>query len=153
MTMTKQELRPNVPCGSCRACCRHEYVVLFPEYGDDPKCFDHVPLPGTDLLILRQLANGDCVYLGEGGCTIHERAPAVCRRFDCRTYFLSMTRNERRMHERADLKVEIFEAARKRLHSLTPGEIAGALARRGAPAKPSSSIRLQLKQQAFGRAG
>jgi hypothetical protein len=145
------QLRPNVPCGTCRACCRHEHVALFPERGDDPATFDHVVLPGTDLLVLRQLANGDCVYLGEHGCTIHDRAPAVCRRFDCRAYFLSMTRNERRMHQRAKIKIEIFEAGRSRLHSLTPGEVADALARRGGGAA-LGGIRAQLMHETFGGA-
>jgi len=31
--------------------------------------------------------NGDCVYLGADGCTIHGRQPAVCKAFDCRVFF------------------------------------------------------------------
>jgi hypothetical protein len=120
----KVELRPNVPCGACHACCRHEYVMLLPEYGDDVASFDHVPLPGTEYQMLRHKTNGECVYLDEHGCTIHDRAPVVCKKFDCRAFFLGMTRNERRMYKHAKVKSEIFKAARERLSSLTPGEVA-----------------------------
>ena len=36
-----------------------------------------------------------CVYLGDAGCTIHERAPYVCRKFDCRVRFLQWTQGEK----------------------------------------------------------
>lgn len=31
--------------------------------------------------------NGDCVYLGTRGCTIHSWRPSLCRAFDCRLYY------------------------------------------------------------------
>jgi hypothetical protein len=65
------------------------------------------------------------------GCTIHERAPAVCRAFDCRAYFLGMTRAERRVTEkRVGNKSNIFAAARERLDTLTEDQRAVALRRR-----------------------
>lgn len=118
-----------VPCNGCVACCKHEVVVLFPEKGDDPSQYDCVEIEIEGVVekrhALRHKDNGDCVYLGEKGCTIYDRTPAVCREFDCRTYFLAMDRNERRLHIRKgedgiNNRVEIFEAARKRLHTLTP---------------------------------
>jgi hypothetical protein len=33
--------------------------------------------------------------LGRDGCTLHDRAPAICPAFDCRDLFLSKTRAER----------------------------------------------------------
>lgn len=124
-----------VPCGSCRACCQHEYVMLFPELGDAVENYEHNVVQfenGDALRVLRQHENGDCVYLdNKTGCTIHDRAPAVCKAFDCRAYFLSMTRNDRRMIERqAASKFAIFAAGRKRLETLTPEQHQSAIARR-----------------------
>jgi Fe-S-cluster containining protein len=133
-------LRTRVPCDGCRACCQHELVVLFPEDGDDPARFEHIALPSTHgpVLILKQKDNGDCVYLGPDGCTIYGRAPVVCRKFDCRAYFLSMPRQERRQIEKhVDSKISIFKAGRQRLDTLSPSEYRAALAKRGEAELPS----------------
>jgi Fe-S-cluster containining protein len=121
--------------------------VLFPEEGDVPEAYDHVTIETSHgaLKLLRQHVNGDCVYVGEHGCTIYGRAPLVCRRFDCRKYFLSMPRAERRQMERqAKAKIAIFEAARARLATLTDAERADAIARRGI-ARPEVSDRKRLR--------
>lgn len=31
-------------------------------------------------------ANGDCVYLCAGGCSIYDTRPNICRSYDCRDY-------------------------------------------------------------------
>lgn len=110
-----------VPCNGCTACCRRELVPLLPEHGDDPGTFEvqEVAINGRQVPFLALRENGDCVYLGPDGCTIHARAPAVCRAFDCRRFFLSMTRAERRQ---MDHRSEIFAAARARLATLTEAE-------------------------------
>jgi len=41
-------------------------------------------IAGRILIGLKRRPNGDCVYLREGGCAIHDAAPRVCRAFDCR---------------------------------------------------------------------
>lgn len=123
-----------VACNGCTACCRHELVALFPEHGDDVCSYDHteVRLPSGDAFqVLRQRADGTCIYLGSDGCTIYARAPAVCQRFDCRKYFLSMTRSDRRTIERqAPGKFAVFQAARKRIDTLDPAEVKDAINRR-----------------------
>jgi Fe-S-cluster containining protein len=127
-----------VPCNGCRACCRHELVVVVPEAGDDPASYDTEVIQG--LTVLRQRPNGDCIYLDNLGCTIHDRAPAICRRFDCRRYFLSMHRNERRAIARLNsAKEPLFEAARARLHTLTMAERDEAIRHR----RPSHPITAQ----------
>jgi uncharacterized protein len=67
-------------------------------------------------LALKRKANGDCYYLGPTGCTIHDRAPALCREFDCRTLFTALTRQERRPIEQVNGANArgIFAAGRKR---------------------------------------
>lgn len=74
--------RASVPCGSCRKCCRHEAVILQQEDGD-PAAYLTRELPNGDH-VLRHKLNGECVYLRSYGCSIHERAPVMCRIFDCR---------------------------------------------------------------------
>lgn len=145
--------RSEVPCGSCRACCRNEIVVLFPEDGDDLSTYEHIEIVDADgdtFAVLKMHDDGACVYLGEHGCTIHDRAPAICRTFDCRQYFLSMSRNDRRITQReAHHKMPIFDAARERLNTLTPQERHDALRRRAM--LPNGGIRAKLRAYAFSR--
>lgn len=143
--------RTSVPCGSCRACCRNEIVVLFPEDGDDVSSYEHVVITdaeGVEFAVLAVHPNGDCVYLGEHGCTIHDRAPAICRAFDCRAFFLSMTRNDRRITQReAGHKEPIFKAARARLNSLSPQERSKAIQARSF--LPGGGTRAKLRAYAL----
>ncbi len=72
-----------VPCNGCTRCCHGDAVRLLP--GDDASQYQTVPhpsLPGERMLAHQ--ANGDCVYLGKDGCTIHDRSPRMCRQMDCR---------------------------------------------------------------------
>ena len=76
-----------VPCQGCRLCCQGDAVRLEEEdlsrgYDTEP----HPYVPGA--LMIAHKPNGDCVYLGEEGCTIHGRAPALCRAADCRSLAL-----------------------------------------------------------------
>lgn len=93
----------NVPCGGCRLCCRGNSIVMLLEHeGDLLEAYEHefVTLPGAGHgPVLKRTATGDCVYLGPDGCTIHHRAPKVCRVFDCRgayRAFMQHPRHERR---------------------------------------------------------
>lgn len=109
-----------VPCGTCRLCCRL-MTPLLPEKGDDPSQYqtalwfkDGLGKPPT--LILDRLPNGDCVYLGEGGCTIHDRAPWTCRDFDCREVFKNSDRPGRKLAiKNGDMTKEIFARGRELL--------------------------------------
>ena len=79
-----------VPCGMCTLCCRGgEAIVLHPECGDrisDYKTREvwHPLFNDRPAHILEQQPNGDCIYVGPFGCTIHDRRPVICREFDCR---------------------------------------------------------------------
>lgn len=69
-------------------------MVLFPEQGDRIEDYRTQPTMYKEqpALMLAKREDGACVYLGQTehgeGCTIHERAPYVCRRFDCRRLVL-----------------------------------------------------------------
>lgn len=84
MKLTVTDLRPTrvVPCGTCTECCRGDAIFLHPECGDDPSTYETEEYEGR--LILKHKPNRDCIYL-DGGCTIHERRPVICREMDCRS--------------------------------------------------------------------
>ncbi len=72
-----------VPCGGCTLCCQGDAIRLLEE--DDPDIYltePHSCVPGA--LMLAHKANGDCIYLTEDGCSIHDHTPALCRAGDCR---------------------------------------------------------------------
>ena len=108
----------NVPCNGCTACCRNQVVVLFPEHGDDLTILSrHIDLGGA--VILMDAENGDCIYLENGKCSVYEHRPAMCRAFDCRDMFRSLSRAQRRRMVRDGTgSEEIFDAGRARLHTL-----------------------------------
>lgn len=98
-------VRSRVPCGTCRRCCQgNSMVMLMPQDGDDVASYEHefveLPVIGSGP-ILKRKPNGDCVYLGENGCTIHDRAPIVCRVFDCRGAYADFMRRPRAERRRA----------------------------------------------------
>lgn len=87
-----------VPCGSCTLCC-HGKVFLFP--GEDANGLRVVQDRRIDGKILRRLVtkpDGDCIHLGDGGCTVYEIRPRICRVFDCREHY-GLPAAERRRRE------------------------------------------------------
>jgi len=103
-----------VPCNGCRACC-HDTVWLMPD--DDASTYDHVTtkIGGK---VLRRRADGSCVYLEWYGCAIHDRAPQMCKKFDCRVFYMKLTKEQRTKALKRKENKEIFAAA-KRLMGLT----------------------------------
>ena len=107
----------------------------MPEHGDDPSQYETVPLDlnpkfaaklneltgltGKLAVMLKKKENGDCVYLGPDGCTIWDRAPYLCRVFDCRTWYQRFSRKQRKhLLAIGELDPEIIRAGRQRLHTL-----------------------------------
>jgi len=94
-------------------------VMLFPLY-DDLASYDHVILQttkGAIPVLRRKKPSGECVYLGEHGCTIHDRAPRMCREYDCRiVYAKDMQRpraERRRMLKEGSIDRALFERGRE----------------------------------------
>lgn len=121
-----------VPCNGCTACCQRDLIFLHPEHGDDPRNYPgnvmeaKHPLTGEQGLALKHKPNGGCVYVTDAGCSIHGKAPAICREFDCRRLaksLLDLPRPERRRWQRMLggqhlLSAEVFEAGKARMHTL-----------------------------------
>jgi hypothetical protein len=113
----------SVPCGDCHLCCRGDVIMLFPEHGDRIDDYQHIVIdvPEGRAAVVAEGDDGNCVYLGPTGCTIHDRAPFICKVFDCRRWFLSRTRTERRAMVKSGLAdAAVFQAGRERLHTLAP---------------------------------
>ena len=116
-------VRTPVPCGSCHRCCTNDQIILHPECGDVVASYEHEattsPLTGEAAYQIKRKPNGECIYLGAEGCTIHDRAPAICKEFDCRRMFLKFSRTERRRLVKTGLfSQDVFDAGRARLDSL-----------------------------------
>jgi Fe-S-cluster containining protein len=75
--------RPLV-CDSCTACCRGPNRCLVLDPRDDPGQYETYEEHGT--VFLARKDNHDCVYLTDKGCSIYDRRPIICRKFDCRDY-------------------------------------------------------------------
>lgn len=115
-----------VPCNGCIACCKDDLIVLHPEEGDKPDTYETMTFdtPAGAIVALARQANGWCIYLTEAGCSIHDRAPVICRQFDCRRAFLKFgSRNARRMLVAKGMaSKEVLDAGRKRLATLPEWE-------------------------------
>ena len=110
----------NVPCGRCTACCQGDVILMHPEMGDQASDYEteEIPINGQLADVLKQKDNGDCIYLGAQGCTIHERAPAICREFDCRDLWrrLGSRAERRRMVAAGMVSKDVLDAGRERSH-------------------------------------
>lgn len=117
----RNPLATDVPCGSCTLCCRTLIVPLAEEEVDQ---FEGswawiTARDGTRHgRALKRNPDGSCIFLGEHGCTIHGRAPHVCKRFDCRELFQKSDRKGR--HEAVKsgkLPKALFDKGREMLKS------------------------------------
>lgn len=73
----------DVPCNGCTLCCHNDAIRILPH--EDAAKWQTVPhdrIPGARMLAHKP--NGDCVYLGERGCTIQHDKPQMCYEMDCR---------------------------------------------------------------------
>jgi hypothetical protein len=76
-----------VPCNGCTLCCQGDAIRLTE--ADNPDDYITEPHPYIpNALMLAHKPNGDCIYLIDNGCSIHERAPELCRSADCRSIAL-----------------------------------------------------------------
>ena len=102
-------------------------LFLHPEQGDEVESYRHCVVEdqatGKPVFLLATEANGQCVYLGESGCTIYDRRPLLCRSFDCRKHYLILPRMDRDNLVKLGLSSRaVFNAGRARLKSLSAGE-------------------------------
>jgi len=76
-----------VPCNGCTLCCQGDAVRITEEDNADEYLTESHPYIPNALMIAHK-PNGDCIYLNDTGCSIHDRAPSLCRSADCRSLAL-----------------------------------------------------------------
>lgn len=110
----RKALPADVPCGTCRACCKRDRVILRDDEADRFAWHDE-----GGQKVLDRNPDGSCIYLRESGCAVHDAPPDICRRFDCRILFLTTPKEvrRRRVQENPTLR-EVYEAGKRRLSTL-----------------------------------
>jgi len=108
------EALTSVPCNGCTVCCRVGHVPLAP--GEELRFRSMLAPGGLRKLygrwILAHKPSGECIYLGDAGCTIHNAKPLACDRYDCRSE-VAKHRDPARAIATGRLEQAIFDAARK----------------------------------------
>lgn len=73
-------------------------------------------IPSREITVIKLNKDGSCHYLGPDGCTIHDRAPAICRVFDCRRFAMSM--GNRAQRRKAGAQSDVVAAGLARMKTL-----------------------------------
>jgi len=85
--LTAKQKYTFVPCNGCTLCCKGDAIRLTEDDNPDEYITEvHPYISGA--IMLAHKPNGDCIYLIESGCSIHDRAPFLCRSADCRSIAL-----------------------------------------------------------------
>lgn len=107
--MTSKPKTTFVPCNGCTLCCQGDAIRLTEE--DNPA--DYLTEPHSYIagaLMLAHKANGDCIYLDEKGCSIHERAPSLCRSADCRSIAIKYDfTTAMKLHEMKRIDIRVWD--------------------------------------------
>jgi hypothetical protein len=106
---TKRLSYKYVPCNGCTLCCQGDAIRLTEE--DNPAEYltePHPYIPGV--LMLAHKPNGDCIYLDESGCSIHDRAPSLCRSADCRSIAIKYDFNTAmQLHQMKRIDIRVWD--------------------------------------------
>jgi len=104
-----------IECNGCTACCHKDVVVLT--NAEARRLRSHVERHnGRKFRVLDRREDGGCVYLNESGCSIHDEAPGICKRMDCRDLIKTSTPEFRRIRVVQNPQMEkIYSAAEARL--------------------------------------
>lgn len=80
----------DVPCNGCTRCCHGDAIRILP--GEDAGQWRTVPHERwPSQRMLDHKPDGDCIYLGDRGCTIHATKPRMCKEMDCRRIAMAIT--------------------------------------------------------------
>lgn len=79
----------DVACGDCRGCCVSSYYVKVRAHETEAasRIGDHNLEPGpAGSRLMGYQANGHCLMLRDGECSIYQHRPETCRTYDCRVF-------------------------------------------------------------------
>jgi hypothetical protein len=111
-----------VPCNGCTLCCQGDAVRLEADdlsmnYRTEP----HLYIKGA--LMIAHKENGDCCYLDENGCSIHDHAPSLCRSADCRSIALRISfERARELHMAGRLDMRVWDKGRILIDGMKAGK-------------------------------
>jgi hypothetical protein len=108
-----------VPCNGCTLCCQGDAIRLQAEdRAEEYRTEPHPYVPGA--LMIAHKRNGDCTYLDEQGCSIHDRAPSLCRSADCRSLAMKIDfETAKLLHATGRLDFRVWDQGHKLLSTLT----------------------------------
>jgi Fe-S-cluster containining protein len=117
-SMIKKLSKREVPCNSCTLCCQGDAIRLEAEdRAADYQTEPHPYIPGA--LMLAHKPNGECIYLNEKGCSIHDRAPSLCRIADCRTIAARIDfEKARQLHLAGRLDIRVWDQGHRLLDAM-----------------------------------
>jgi len=114
----KKKFISTVPCNGCTLCCQGDAIRLSGD--DNPKEYltePHQYLTGA--FMLAHKPNGDCIYLIESGCSIHDRTPSLCRGADCRSIALRYDFNTAlRLHQLKRIDIRVWDKGRELIREM-----------------------------------
>ncbi len=107
-----------VPCNGCTLCCQGDAVKIEKEdTGKGYQVEAHSYIPGA--LMIAHKKNGDCVYLFEYGCSIHNNAPSLCREADCRSLALMLDfTTAMKLHELKRIDIRVWDQGNKLIEEM-----------------------------------
>lgn len=113
--MLPNRIEDAIPCDGCTLCCHNDMVRLLP--GDDKFEYETEPHPVlAGERMLAHKANGDCLYLGDKGCSIHDHKPQMCREMDCRILAQEITwTHARKLDKSGRLKIIVWKRGKELL--------------------------------------
>jgi hypothetical protein len=77
----------------------------------------HPYIPGA--LMIAHKPNGDCIYLDEKCCSIHDHAPSLCRSADCRSIALRLSfEKAMELHHIGRLDIRVWDQGQKLLDAM-----------------------------------
>ena len=106
-----------IPCDGCTQCCKNDQVILRPEDGDDLSLYEWDAIEsalysgGKVAALKRDAATGHCIYLRDFGCSIHDRRPAICRRYHCARTAKALEELPRATRKRLVRRGDVFDDA------------------------------------------
>ena len=112
-------IKSKVPCNGCTLCCKDDAVRLY-DYERDRFVHEvHPYMKGFWMLAHKK--NGDCYYLGENGCTIHDSKPVLCDSMDCRNIANNVTyTNARKLDKNGRLRMSVWKKGKELLKVSKP---------------------------------
>ena len=114
--------RKSVPCNGCTLCCQGDAIRLEAEDNAAEYITESHPfVPGARMLAHK--TNGECIYLNDDGCTIHERAPSLCRIADCLGVAALLDfETAQKLHALGQLDIRVWDQGKRLLEAMRSKE-------------------------------